>query len=72
VGTSKDNAGDAVERGQMAHGERSGRSVLTQAQVDEIRVLAATCSKTEIAQRFRVTWGTVHYILIGHTWKRSA
>ncbi len=82
LGTPKDNSQDAVRKGRMARGERSGaflnrgtmrgernpQSKLTVNDVREIRRLAGTETRDEIGRRFGVHPGYVSLILNRRTW----
>ena len=70
LGTKKDNALDAVERGQIAFGERQGLSKLTDAKVAEIFKMRMTgVSTLEIAKIFNVTRDNILAVLNGKTWR---
>jgi hypothetical protein len=70
VGSRKDNARDAVERGQYLRGEDNPRAKLTAEQVCEIRTLWATRSETQVsmAQRLGVSRAAVQFALNGTSW----
>jgi len=66
LGTHGDNMRDRMERGRQARGERHGRSVLTDAQVVEVRALLATdINRSLIAARFGVSRGLITLIAQG-------
>lgn len=55
---------------RMARGSAHGRSVLTEAQVREIRILLAQqVTRGEIAARFGVSRKAIYNIAGGHTWR---
>ena len=69
VGTNQDNSNDAVERGQIARGERHGRTRLTAENVTYIRQNPQSLKITALAARFGVCKATVSYIRSGRSWK---
>lgn len=69
LGSHLENTRDAVSKGRMHHGERSGPSKLTEDQVCDIFVLNASgWSRYELAKRFGITAGSVCRILNGTRW----
>jgi hypothetical protein len=66
-GTNKDNAHDAIERGQIARGSRLPQCKLSPEQVIEIRTLDLPQSK--IAQRFGIGQSQVGNIKRRKWWK---
>ena len=57
---------------KLAHGEKSGQSKLTQAQVDEIRVLVKSgVMQKDLAPRYGVIPDTISRIIRGATWRRD-
>lgn len=71
VGTHLDNMHDMHERGRRADlsGERHGRAKLTWPQVQEIRALVGKVTQRELARRFGVSKGTIHYISKNEHWR---
>jgi hypothetical protein len=66
LGTRKDNAQDAVVRGRVARGERSGLAVLTDEVVRQIR--ESVGSSRAVAQRFGVSKSTINRVRCGSHW----
>ncbi len=66
-GTRKDNARDAIIRGQMPRGERHGHAVLTTAAARHIKW--STAPLRVLAARYRVSIGTICDIRKGRTWR---
>ena len=66
AGTQKQNIQDAKKRGRLAVGAAHGRSVLTPADVKQIRKSALNAS--QLARAFGVGRGTIRAILEGKTW----
>jgi hypothetical protein len=54
---------------KLARGERNGASVLTAADVAEVRTMLRANNNTVIARKFRVCKGTIRDIREGITWK---
>jgi hypothetical protein len=71
-GTALENAKDRDEHGTTMRGQRHNRTHLTQAQVDEIRRLAAPRKNSELARRFGVSGASIGNIINGKTWKNAA
>jgi hypothetical protein len=67
VGTNYDNAQDAVGRGRMAAGERSGRAKLTAAQACQIRDGGE--SPSWVAKKFGINESAVRKIRTGERWR---
>jgi hypothetical protein len=67
-GTHKQNADDAVNRGQQASGERHGSSKLTWTQVDQIRALEGIKKGSEVARQFGVAPIKISKIWRGQRW----
>jgi hypothetical protein len=67
IGDHSDNVRDRVERDRSAKGERNGRSVLTQAQVDEIR--SSRLTRRELAEAYGVSARAISKIINRETWK---
>jgi hypothetical protein len=65
-GTKKQNQADSIKHGTWAHGERCGRSKLTNKQVEEIKKGG---NAPLIARRFKVSVRTVYDIRQGKTWR---
>ena len=70
VGTQSDNIKDAMRKGRIARGERSGTSKLTEQQVEQIR--AHTGTQREIAKLMGVWQGCISSIKSGRRWAHSA
>jgi hypothetical protein len=70
-GTPIENAADRVRHGTEARGERHGRTILTQNDVDYIRRNAKPRGNTQLAKRFGVSNSTIGNILSGKTWGQS-
>lgn len=73
--TPSENNYHAVRLGTFtaARGERAGQSILTEADVAEIRqMLRNGRSPTLISRHFSVTPGAIHNIKSGKNWKHSA
>lgn len=69
IGTGKDNARDALERGRYPRGSGNGRAKLTESQVEEIRQgWAAGETQVSMARRFGVSRSAIQFILNGRTW----
>lgn len=65
-GTHADNMRDRMERGRQARGERHGRSVLSDAQLAEVRsLLEAGRRRVDIARRFGVSKSLITFIAQG-------
>jgi hypothetical protein len=71
LGTYADNNSDRTRKGRTVSptGERSGKSKLTQAEVDEIRRCSAE-PRVRLAERFGVSPSNIYSILTGLTWRR--
>lgn len=69
AGTVRDNARDAVERGQHRRGTRCSYAKLTEVQVLEVRrLIAAGQSNPQIAAVFGVTRAAIRDIRVGRNW----
>lgn len=84
-GTPKDNTADASRKGRMCsgerhpfnvrpelrrHGERNGRSRLTQKQVCDIRnELRTGCTLRSLSEKHNVTISAINAIKSGRTWR---
>lgn len=70
AGTRTDNMQDAVSKLRQAHGERSGASKLTMAEVAQIRSAYATgkFSQKEVAEAFGTSGSNVSIIVRRKTW----
>ena len=73
LGTRAENMADCAAKGRQAHGERNGRSRLTEAQVAEVRnrAEAGTLDKHAAAAELGVTYRSINLILARRTWRRS-
>lgn len=67
-GTQAENVRDGVVRGRLNRGVANAQALLSDADVREIRSLAATLSRAELAVRFGVSKEAVRDVLIGRTW----
>lgn len=65
LGTSKDNAQDAVMKGLTPQGERNGNCKLSDAQVLEIFQLGTDLSCAVVGKEFNVSASTIHLIRKG-------
>ena len=70
AGTKRDNSNDAVRRGRLAYGERSGKTRLTIEDVSYIRQNPERMKIGELAARFSVCKATISYIRSGRSWKK--
>jgi hypothetical protein len=71
LGSGSDNVKDAYDKGRMYRkGESSGRAVLDDQKVMEIRAKYAEgkYSKTELGKQFGVNYMTITYIVNGKSW----
>lgn len=68
VGTPKDNANDALQKGRHYIGEKNGRSKLTAENIKQI--LSSTMSGQQLANKFGVTRSTINNVRKGVTWKK--
>lgn len=67
--TRQGNVDDAVSRGRQARGERQGSAKLTEADVLDIRHLAAAgATGTSLAERYQVSRSLVTEIIRGNRW----
>ena len=68
--TRKANVADAIEHGTWVHAEKVGSAKLTNAQVIELRRLAASgVLRRELAQRYGIGRHAVREIIIGRAWR---
>jgi hypothetical protein len=68
VGTQKDNALDALNKGRHYIGEKNGRAKLTKENVNEI--LTSSMNGRQLAARFGVSKSTINNVRRGATWKK--
>lgn len=68
LGTRADNQADAVAKGRTARGGRSGRSKLTESEVEAIRLDRDT-PLSQLAVRYGVHKSTISYVKRGRSWK---
>jgi len=68
IGTTKDNAQDALQKGRAYVGEKNGRSKLTKENVKEI--LNSTLNGPQLANKFGVTRHTINRVRRGVTWQK--
>lgn len=69
LGTRQDNMDDMVAKGRSTRGESQHASLLTEAEVREIRQLAGSMSQREIGRQFGVTQGCICAIVNRRTWR---
>ncbi len=74
LGTPQDNVTDMIERGRKVStgspGIRNGRAVLTVADVASIRSSGLT--STKVAERWGISRGHAHRVLVGTAWGKAA
>jgi hypothetical protein len=68
MGTSKDNAQDALQKGRHYIGEKNGRSKLTRQQANDI--FASKENGQILANIYGVTRSTINSIKRGITWQK--
>lgn len=69
VGTGKDNAQDALERGHYRRGAENGRAKLTPLQVSQIRNRRRRGeTQASIARQFGVSRSAIQWVLNGRNW----
>lgn len=69
-GTPQQNAADRTTHGTQARGETQGLSKLDERQVRSIRAAHAVgATLKELAERYDVSFQTIHYIVRRKTWK---
>jgi Pectobacterium phage endonuclease len=66
LGTPDDNVQDMVKRGRQARGETSGKTVLTEEDVKEIK---RTCNLLQFAEEYGVGPHTIYNALTGKWWQ---
>lgn len=66
VGTSKDNAQDALQKGRAYVGEKNGMSKLTKENIKEI--LSSELNGVQLAQKFEVTRSTINRVRRREAW----
>lgn len=73
-GTNRENTHDAMKKGRLAHGERNGVSLLTEAKVTEMRKSYGTGEVTLkfLGYKYGVTPSAVQYVVTGKTWRHVA
>jgi hypothetical protein len=69
VGTPKDNARDAIDRGRLRRGELHPQAKLSESQVREMRSLKGQLSSAEIGRRFGVSRPTAAKVIAGQLWR---
>lgn len=69
VGTAKDNAQDALQKGRHYAGEKNGRSKLTDN--DVLIIQKSTLSGPDLARHFGVNRSTINRIKRGKSWHKS-
>lgn len=72
LGTKADNVRDCISKNRHAKGESHGLSKLTKDQIVEIRKSFGRYAIREIAKKYRVSPGTIHFIKSGATWRHVA
>lgn len=70
-GTRKENLGDKVAHGTIPFGEAHGRSVLSRAQIETIKIMAGKISQRKLAEQYGVCQQHVSNIQTGKRWKRG-
>ncbi len=69
IGTGKDNARDALERGRYRRGARNGRAKLTESQVSEIREGWRNGeTQVSMARRYGVSKSAIQWVINGKNW----
>jgi len=69
LGTRQDNVDDCTSRERQARGSGAGRSVLTEDDVREIlRLSRQGIGRTDLAERFGVTYQSIDAIVKGKSW----
>lgn len=69
LGTQAENIRDAASKRRMSHGEKSHKAKLTESNVRQIRSMASTHTRTEIAEIFGVHRVTVNDVILKKTWR---
>lgn len=67
--THAENMADAIRHATMPRGSTSGRAILSEDQVRQIRVLLRAEKSEAIALRFGVSGASIRQIARGQTWK---
>lgn len=67
-GTNADNSRDAMERGRIPVGSRSGVAKLTEADIPSIREMRKHATALKVAESFGVGRTTINAIIDGKTW----
>jgi len=73
LGTDADNVRDALERGQLIplRGERHGRALFSEAEVEEIRALLEMgWEQRDLGRMYGAAKSTIGRIARGETWRR--
>jgi len=65
----KENEADKILHGTTLDGARCGAAKLTEQEVMEIRSLAGQLPTKELADRFRISHGTINAVKARRTWK---
>jgi hypothetical protein len=69
LGTSQDNVDDRQARGRQVRGHQTGRSILTEDDVREIRrMMTEGWTQAQLARRFGVSNNSIHCIVTGKSW----
>lgn len=71
-GTNTENMADAVQRGQILHGEQQPQAKLTSLAVAEIRARAPHESQRGLALEFGVSQSAISLIVTGQRWRDRA
>ncbi|MBU8770311.1 HNH endonuclease [Cytobacillus oceanisediminis] len=69
IGTQKENMEDARKNKLFPLGSKNGQSKLTEKDVKEIRKLAKTNTKTELANKYQVSRAAIREAVNNNTWK---
>lgn len=70
VGTQKDNAADAVQKGRMQKGSRNGRHKITEEIAKKILALKDSgLTGVQVARAFSLTKSSVYFIWHRQTWR---
>ena len=67
LGTRQENMQDAVDRGRVRRGEDKKNATLNVAKVREIKT--STASSADLARSLDVSYGVVHAVRSGKTWR---
>lgn len=68
--TRRDNLADMDGHGTKRYGESAGRTILTEVQVTQIRLMKGSGTRTKVGRTFGVAPTTIGAIWAGKIWKR--